>query len=68
MKMSLEQRRGARGVDRSGFENRCAFTGTVGSNPTLSANLFISMRYRQWCRVVEIRGPGDWRPVNLVRP
>ncbi len=37
MKMSLEQRRGARVVDRAGFENRCAFTGTVGSNPTLSA-------------------------------
>ncbi len=24
-------------VDWAGFENRCAFTGTVGSNPTLSA-------------------------------
>ena len=24
-------------VDRGGLENRCAFTGTVGSNPTLSA-------------------------------
>jgi hypothetical protein len=24
-------------VDRGGLENRCTFTGTVGSNPTLSA-------------------------------
>ncbi len=24
-------------VDRDGLENRCTFTGTVGSNPTLSA-------------------------------
>ena len=31
------QRRGARVVDWDGLENRCAFTGTVGSNPTLSA-------------------------------
>src|SRR3546814_8786364 len=30
-------RRGARVVDWDGLENRCAFTGTVGSNPTLSA-------------------------------
>src|SRR3546814_19992261 len=30
-------RRGARVVDWYGLENRCAFTGTVGSNPTLSA-------------------------------
>ena len=30
-------RRGAGVVDRDGLENRCAFTGTVGSNPTLSA-------------------------------
>ena len=32
-------RRGARVVDWDGLENRCAFTGTVGSNPTLSAIL-----------------------------
>ena len=25
-------------ADRGGLENRCAFAGTVGSNPTLSAN------------------------------
>ena len=24
-------------VDRGGLENRCTFTGTVGSNPTASA-------------------------------
>ena len=30
-------RRGARVVDWGGLENRCAFAGTVGSNPTLSA-------------------------------
>ena len=33
----LVLRRGARVVDRGGLENRCAFAGTVGSNPTLSA-------------------------------
>src|SRR2546423_757658 len=32
-------RRGAGAVERGGLENRCAFTGTVGSNPTLSASL-----------------------------
>jgi hypothetical protein len=30
-------RRGARVVESDGLENRCTFTGTVGSNPTLSA-------------------------------
>ena len=30
--------RGARVVESGGLENRCAFTGTVGSNPTLSAS------------------------------
>jgi hypothetical protein len=30
-------RRGAGAVDRDGLENRCTLTGTVGSNPTLSA-------------------------------
>jgi hypothetical protein len=30
-------RRGARVVDRVCLENRCAFTGTGGSNPSLSA-------------------------------
>ena len=29
-------------VDRGGLENRCTFTGTVGSNPTLSANGIVS--------------------------
>lgn len=28
-------------VDWDGLENRCAFTGTVGSNPTLSATYLI---------------------------
>ena len=31
------RRRGARVVDRGGLENRCAFAGTEGSNPSLSA-------------------------------
>ncbi len=31
-------RRGARVVEWGGLENRCAFAGTVGSNPTLSAS------------------------------
>tara|TARA_R110000796_G_scaffold88559_3_gene190906 strand:+ start:118671 stop:118946 length:276 start_codon:yes stop_codon:yes gene_type:complete len=30
-------RRGGRAVECNGLENRRAFTGTVGSNPTLSA-------------------------------
>ena len=30
-------RRGAEVVERGGLENRCAFTGTEGSNPSLSA-------------------------------
>ena len=34
-------------ADRGGLENRCAFAGTVGSNPTLSANpSFASSRFR----------------------
>ena len=37
------QRRGARVVEWAGFENRCAFTGTVGSNPTLSASFFLAL-------------------------
>ena len=36
------KRRGARVVEWAGFENRCAFTGTVGSNPTLSASFVLS--------------------------
>ena len=33
----LRPRRGAGVVERGGLENRCAFAGTVGSNPTPSA-------------------------------
>ena len=29
-------------VERGGLENRCAFAGTVGSNPTLSAILLFA--------------------------
>ena len=48
-------------VERGGLENRCAFAGTVGSNPTLSANfLFVAGRryplnnhyYRTFCPYV----------------
>ena len=28
-------------VEQAGLENRCTLTGTVGSNPTLSATYFI---------------------------
>src|SRR6185312_3886631 len=43
----LAPRRGARVVDRDGLENRCARKGTVGSNPTLSANhLFLLVSAR----------------------
>ena len=38
-------RRDAGVVERDGLENRCALTGTVGSNPTLSAK--ISMRINE---------------------
>jgi hypothetical protein len=31
-------RRGARVAESGGLENRCALTGTVGSNPTLSVS------------------------------
>ncbi len=34
----IKMRRGARVVEWGGLENRCAFAGTVGSNPTPSAN------------------------------
>ncbi len=36
-KVAAIGRRGARVVEWGGLENRCAFAGTVGSNPTLSA-------------------------------
>ena len=39
------ERRGARVVEWAGFENRCAFTGTVGSNPTLSASFYLKSPY-----------------------
>jgi hypothetical protein len=31
-------------VERGGLENRCALTGTVGSNPTLSAREFSNLK------------------------
>jgi hypothetical protein len=37
---SKPKRRGARVVESAGLENRCTLTGTVGSNPTLSATEF----------------------------
>ena len=37
----LAFRRGARVVEWDGLENRCAGNRTVGSNPTLSANITI---------------------------
>ena len=36
----LSPRRRGRVVDCGGLENRCTLTGTVGSNPTASANRF----------------------------
>ena len=38
--LSFVRRRGARVVESGSLENCCTFTGTVGSNPTLSATLF----------------------------
>ncbi len=37
----LDDRRGARVDDWGGLENRCGLWATVGSNPTLSAELFL---------------------------
>ena len=37
---SFAQRRSGRVVEGGGLENRCTLTGTVGSNPTSSANSF----------------------------
>ncbi len=33
----VRSRRGAGAAERGGLENRCAFAGTEGSNPSLSA-------------------------------
>ena len=33
-------------VERGGLENRCAFRGTEGSNPSLSANIFLKPPFR----------------------
>ncbi len=47
-------------VEWGGLENRCAFAGTVGSNPTLSANYlpFIlgrTTRQDAWsCRIITL--------------
>ena len=35
-------------VDCGGLENRCTFTGTVGSNPTASANYFKHLAVEFW--------------------
>jgi hypothetical protein len=35
-------------VDCGGLENRCTFTGTVGSNPTASANYFKHLAVESW--------------------
>ncbi len=35
-------------VDCGGLENRCTFTGTVGSNPTASANYFNHLNEYFW--------------------
>ena len=34
-----QNRRDAGAVERGGLENRCAFTGAGGSNPSLSASI-----------------------------
>jgi hypothetical protein len=41
-------RRGARVAESGGLENRCALTGTVGSNPTLSVRDIIMERSPNW--------------------
>ena len=42
-------RRGAGVVERGGLENRCAFMGTEGSNPSLSAKSELQAFFSTFC-------------------
>ena len=46
--MRCRRRRGAGAVERGGLENRCAFTGTQGSNPCLSASRHAAAAAPDW--------------------
>ena len=55
-------------VDWDGLENRCAFTGTVGSNPTLSATEFVAtIRHRSVFRRVppDLSGRSSPAPIDI---
>jgi hypothetical protein len=46
----LKARRGAGAVERGGLENRCAFTGTLGSNPSPAASRALGRMRRRTVR------------------
>ena len=62
-------RRGAGAVERGGLENRCAFTGTQGSNPCLSAIGFTAVDLRGAPSQKLCVAESAWTPsgVNPVR-
>ena len=45
--------RGARVAESGGLENRCTLTGTVGSNPTLSARIEGQGKGQRECKTIE---------------
>ena len=58
-------RRGAGAVERGGLENRCAFTGTQGSNPCLSAIGFTAVESGQKLYAAEnAQTPSGVNPVR----
>ena len=64
--ISGHRRRGAGGVERGGLENRCAFTRTEGSNPSLSAINSESRAFEPTDIVnFRLRGPCPERFVTL---
>ena len=63
-------RRGAGVVERGGLENRCAFMGTEGSNPSLSAKSELQafmFHLLSHCRVLFVyeNNLGNWVSVSL---
>ncbi len=50
-------------VDRGGLENRCGFAPTVGSNPTLSANI---LKYLKRLKKTVASGPSRITLMHLL--